>query len=190
VNITQELIDAVGPLQVCGETISTTSGATLSDALEALCVTVQGVQDRQLFRQLVAAALNCAVTGDASNCDSVVPEFSACSDLCAGTVDPNAPTVNDCIGLLDCFNNGGQIESGQCATGTCQNQPSVFCGGDFGDCPLLNGLTQACITFPGNCESAALCNHDINFCPASSPASSTDACKQARFDQCTIDSCP
>ncbi|HXC50297.1 MAG TPA: hypothetical protein VN634_05380 [Candidatus Limnocylindrales bacterium] len=190
INVTQELLDAVGPIQVCGETLSTTSGATLSSVLEALCVRVQGVQQRQLFRQLVAAALNCAVSGELADCDTIIPEFSECSDVCEGTAAPGSLSEGECIALLDCFNNGGTIISGQCATGTCASQPTINCGADFGACPLLNGLPQACVPFEDNCHDQDLCNEDIGFCPDQGPASSTEGCRLAQSDTCTIDSCP
>jgi len=197
-NITQDLLDLVGPLDVCGQSISTTSNASkpyvaglgLSSDLEALCVRVQGDQTRQLYRQLVAAALNCAVTGVANFCELIIPEFTACDEVCQGTAPQDAPSETECIQLLDCFNNGGEMFSGQCALGTCADQPSIQCGGDFGACPDFNQAPQACEPFPDNCHSQELCNENIGFCPDSTPATSEAACKEAQANSCTIDSCP
>ncbi len=197
-NITQELLDLVGPLQVCGQTISTTSntskpfldGLGLTSALEALCVRVQGDSTLQLYRQLVAAALNCAVTGVANFCNLIIPEFDACSDVCEGTAGVGAPTEGECIALLDCFNNGGEMVGDQCSLGTCASQPQTNCGGDFGPCPDFNGLPQPCVPFEDNCHDQELCNEDIGFCPDSTPATSEAACREAQSNQCTIVSCP
>ena len=160
----------------------------------------KGVHQRQLYRQLVAAALNCAASGHANDCDDVVGEFvhvtgvdapfSDCSNLCAGTPPVDPPSVGDCVGWLDCFNNGGQIINGGCAFGTCETQTTINCGGDAGDCPNIGDVAQPCIAFVANCHASAMCNESIDFCPKQTAASSTGACKEARFNECTIDSCP
>ena len=203
-NIAQELLKIVGNLSVCGETISATSnqdspyldGLKLTSDLEGLCMRTKGVLQRQLYRQLVAALLNCAVSGGAGHCDQLLAKyidvsFDDCSDVCAGNppaVDP--PSVGDCIGQLDCFNNGGQVVSGKCATGTCESQPELVCGGEYGSCPDFNALPQACIAFANNCHAQEVCNEGLGFCPKKTPASSSSACREARFNECTIDSCP
>src|SRR5205085_8666806 len=147
IDVTQALIDVVGPIQVCGQTITTSSGGDLSAALQALCVRVQGVQERQLYRQLVAASLNCAVSGFLGDCDTLIPGYDECNAICQGLPDGTS-TEGSCIALLDCFNNGGTVINGMCGTGTCASQPTIHCGGDFGACPLFNGLTQACVEDP------------------------------------------
>jgi len=154
----------------------------------------KGVHQRQLYRQLVAAALNCAASGFANDCDHILHKyidvtFADCNAVCEGTPPDPAPSVGDCVSQLDCFNNGGQIVSGSCATGTCESQPEIACGGDHGSCPDFNALPQACIPFENNCHSQEMCNELIDFCPKNTPASSPKACQEARFDDCTIDSC-
>ncbi|MCA1789116.1 MAG: hypothetical protein LC667_04430 [Thioalkalivibrio sp.] len=197
-NVGQLLIDAVGPLEVCGQMLTSTTnlsspyleGLGLSSILEGLCVSVGGVRERQLYRQLVAAALNCAASGEANNCDALVPIFDACSDLCAGDpsfIDP--PTVGECIEQLDCFNNGGQSDGEGCVFGTCEVNPEISCGLEPGDCPDVNGSPQNCIPFADSCRTAELCNEDIGWCPIEGPASSPGACREARLNSCTIDSC-
>src|SRR6185369_1046499 len=204
VNVAQTLLDIVGPLSVCGQTISATSnqdspfldGLGLTSDLQGLCMKTKGVHQRQLYRQLVAAALNCAASG-ATDCDNVANtymdvDFQDCSDICAGLPVVDPPTVGECIGQLDCFNNGGQVilGTGKCATGTCPNeQVLTYCGGDFGACPLINEVAQDCVAFENNCHAQAMCNEEINFCPKNTPASSPKACQEARFDDCTIDDC-
>jgi hypothetical protein len=123
----------------------------------------KGVKQRQLYRQLVAAGLNCGISG--SDCDSILEKyvavnFSDCSDVCAGNPPVDGPTVNECIANLDCFNNGGQMIDDVC----------VF-------------------DLEGNCHAAALCNEDLGVCPKKTAASSPAACKEARANSCTIDSC-
>ena len=52
----------------------------------------QGVQQRQLYRQLVAFRLNCVMSGEAGNCDALVPMASACDALCAAEDFTSAAT--------------------------------------------------------------------------------------------------
>ena len=76
-----------------------------------------------------------------------------------------------------------------CAFGTCADQPEIFCEGDFESCPDIDSVSQECVEFPLNCHDAPLCNESIDFCPKKTPASSPAACKEARFNDCTIDDC-
>jgi len=153
----------------------------------------EGVKQRQLYRQLMATALNCAISG--GDCDAILAQyvdvsFTECSNLCAGTLPAEgAPTARECVRQLDCFNNGGQTVDGKCALGTCANDPSLHCGSAYGSCPDVNALPQECVDFANSCHDADLCNEDIGVCPTKTPASSPKACKEARFNDCTIDSC-
>jgi len=209
VNMGQMVIDAAGGLEVCGQTITKTSnlaapyldGLGLSSDLEGLCVSVKGVTQRQLYRQLTAAALNCAITGD--DCDAVLARhtdvtFSECSALCASlTPSPVAPlapvptlTANKCISRLDCFNNGGQIIDGKCATGLCDGVAEAYCGAKYGDCVPTEAVPEpVCVPFEKNCHAEALCNEALGVCPTKTAASSSAACREAKGDSCTIDSC-
>jgi len=169
-NIGQMVIDAVGPLEVCGQTITTTSrhdspyveGLGLSSALEGLCVKDNGVQQRQLYRHLLTTALNCGMSG--VDCDAITlkhagVKFSDCNDLCAGNAPANVPSIGACVRSLSCFNNGGEMSGKQCVqnTNSCQ-QP--------------------------------VCNPAIGEeCPPQTPASSPRACNEATMNDCTIDSC-
>jgi hypothetical protein len=172
INIGQLVLDAAGPLEVCGQSISTTSnfgspyvdGLGLTSNLEGLCKRTQGVKQRQLFRQLTAAALNCAISG--GDCDDILAKyvdvsFSDCSGVCAGDPPADPPSVQECIRNLDCFNNGGQMIGDECVK------------------DIL-----------GNCHDAPLCNEALGVCPKSTKASSPFACKEAKFNSCSIDSCP
>jgi hypothetical protein len=92
-NITQTVIDAAGPLAVCGESISTTGIDDAASALEAMCVRVRGEQRLQLARQLTAAALNCVVT-DLEAAARRIPPMSArtpASPDCSTTATRSAP---------------------------------------------------------------------------------------------------
>ncbi len=139
-SLIQTILDQAGSLSVCGQTIDSATGTgDLDSALEALCVQARGVDERDLFRQLVTTALNCEIS-EGGTCDQILSRFidvsfSDCSALCAGTPVPGSPTVDECIDQLSCFNSGGQVVDGQCARGTCENDPGQLCGGDFGSCP-------------------------------------------------------
>ncbi|MFN2426065.1 MAG: hypothetical protein ABR587_06420, partial [Candidatus Binatia bacterium] len=171
INVGQLVIDAAGPLEVCGETITTTSngglpylqGLGLTSNLEGLCMRAKGVPQRRLYRQLMAAALNCGISG--GDCDAILGKyvdvsFSDCSDLCAGNPVQDGPTLGQCVSQLDCFNNGGLLVEGECV-----------------------------LDLPGNCHDAPLCNEALGVCPKSTPASSPKACREARHNDCSIDDC-
>jgi hypothetical protein len=102
---------AGGSLSVCGECISNTNtGETrapndAAGALEALCVKVQGQQERQLARQLLSAALNCVMSGVGNSCGGTnAIDWATCNAVCQGT--SSAMTVGQCIDSMDSFNNG------------------------------------------------------------------------------------
>jgi hypothetical protein len=114
-NLTQEVIDyAGGSLGViCGVEITNTSVADYTDpavpagdgngsATEGICVPPKGYQPRQLMRQLIAAALNCVVSGGGTDCTgiSIYDDFTAANAACA------AGEVGDWIDIIDDFNNG------------------------------------------------------------------------------------
>jgi hypothetical protein len=203
VNLTQRVIDAAGGLSVCGELVTKTvrqqppplEDLGLSSALQGLCVRTQGVRQRQLYRQLLATSLNCAMS-DADDCDALVDEFvnvtfSECDAVCAGTDGSGGPSMQKCIKQLRCFNVGGRIvEGGDCALGNCASQKSLYCGADFGACPLINDRHQGCREFADNCYQTKFCQESLGICYGATPRSSRAACRTAAFDDCTIDSCP
>ncbi|MFN2425952.1 MAG: ice-binding family protein [Candidatus Binatia bacterium] len=170
-NVTQAVLDSAGGIEVCGELITTTSnvsspyldGLDLTSALEGLCVRVQGQKVRQLYRQLVATALNCQISSGA-DCDEILARyievsFSDCNALCAdGGSSLGDVSVGECIEQLDCFNNGGLFVDGACVEG-------------------------------GGCHEEALCNEELGICPSNTRASSPRACQEATSNRCTIDSC-
>ncbi|MFN2376773.1 MAG: hypothetical protein ABR538_09565, partial [Candidatus Binatia bacterium] len=170
-NVTQAVLDSAGGLEVCGQLITTTSnigspyldGLGLTSALEGLCVSVKGDKVRQLYRQLVATALNCQISSG-TDCDVILARyidvsFEDCSALCADGGNSLADvTVGECIEQLDCFNNGRVMVDGSCVEG-------------------------------GGCHDEPLCNEEIGVCPLKTPASSSNACNEATKNKCTIDSC-
>jgi hypothetical protein len=206
-NIVQEILDAVGGLHVCGQTITETSTDTspfldsfgLNSALEALCVHVGQDPERALYRELVTAALNCAISG-AVDCDSEVSKFVSvsynnCNALCGGaaaTDDEGNSPVATCIAQLDCYNSGGHLIDGLCALGSC-DVTRAPCGAEYGQCQPFPTVTfpilQVCKRFEGNCRDEDFCNPGLDICPTNFKGGSSEACKEAKHDQCTIDQC-
>ena len=197
-NIGQAVLDEVGTLNVCGEEIQvTTNLGLLNSSLEGLCVRTQGVHNRQLYRQLVTTAFNCAIS-EGGSCDNVLEgivdvKFSECSALCEGNPVADGPTLEECKDQLDCFNGGGRWIDGQCARGTCAEDTDEYCGADYGDCPLVGDQAQDCVRFADSCAKQDLCSEDLDapatICPKPGPASSPKICNEARHNDCTIDYC-
>jgi hypothetical protein len=196
-NIGQSVIDSGGALEVCGQSI-TASDATdsLNSLVEALCVKTKGVEERQLYRQLVTTALNCSLS-EGGTCDDILSRFvdvsfTECNALCAGDPVEEGPTIDECRSQLACFNRGGRLEEGECVTGTCEEDPEIFCRSDE-DCPLVNDLAQECVDFEDNCADERICSEELDsdaqICPTKRRASSVAACKEARQNECTIDDC-
>ncbi|HXC53510.1 MAG TPA: hypothetical protein VN634_21665 [Candidatus Limnocylindrales bacterium] len=199
-NVTQTILDQVGPLDICGQRIDSTDLGNLDSAVEALCVKARGVEERSLFRALVTTALNCAIS-EGGTCDQIVSRFvdvsfDDCNRLCAGTAVPGGPGIDECIDQLFCFNRGGTTFAGQCALGTCQEDPELLCGDDFNACPDFDGDgdPDRCEPFEGNCSDARLCttnlDTDAKICvQGRALPSSVKLCRRARRNNCTIDFC-
>jgi hypothetical protein len=121
-NITQAVIDSIGTdgcIEVCGENINNTKVGSDASALEAMCVSPRGDQRLQLVRQLTAMALNCIVSGIGPDCagDGALDTlFSECSETVCRDDKEGATykSVGQCIGTIDCFNNGGIVGGGAC----------------------------------------------------------------------------
>jgi len=114
-NLTQEVIDYAGGSlgEICGVVIDNTSvhdydspaipaGDGNGSATEGICVPPKGYQPRQLMRQLIAASLNCVVSGSTPDCMgiSIYQDFTDASADCANG------EVGDWIDIIDAFNNG------------------------------------------------------------------------------------
>jgi len=199
-NVTQAAIDAAGGfLTVCGQTVDRSIPVgTLDSALEGLCMSAEGVHQRQLYRQLLAAALNCSLSG-VDDCSQLVPGFAECDAACAGGIENAEPGgLEQCGRSLGCFNNGGVIDpAGRCVLGYCSREHHKGCGGEVGECRFIdvNGDGQndnRCLDLPGNCHDRDLCDSPVDsLCfDSTGPASSPGACNDARKNDCTIDSCP
>lgn len=109
INITQRVIDAAGGcLEVCGERITNTDLESASSSVEAMCIAVMGVGERQLARQLMATALNCVMSGGGATCAgvSIQPVFADCNTVCESGGTSGSRSIGDCITLLDDYNNG------------------------------------------------------------------------------------
>jgi hypothetical protein len=122
--------------------------------------------------------------------------FDNCNGLCSGDFIPEGDydlAVQACTHQLDCYNRGGRMVAGKCAIGKC-DVTDELCGSDSGPCPAIPMVTfpilQTCGRFPGNCRDEGFCQEGLEVCPPRTPASSSQACKEARRDQCTIDDCP
>jgi len=218
-NYTQAVIDAGTCLEVCGQTICGTDGVTddsggllsIGSALEALCITNNDTDKRrQVYRQMVTAALNCVVSGAGDDCSALLDpilvgialdgkDWDACNLACAaGWNATTEPILKQCLSQLDCFNNGfqwidldGNGPKGLgCAQGTC----SV----DHKPC---NGQAAACSTLIANnicvidgCHNRSLCDSPIAgeltglTCPGESlgPTSSVEECRTAQRNACSI----
>ena len=196
-NITQAVLDAAGGLVICGETIDDTDVDSANSAVEAICVAVQGQQERQLARQLTAAGLNCVVTNGSATCDgvSINDLFDNCNLLCDANAgnDPVGYTVGGCIAQIDCFNNGGVFAGGECTTGTCSNDPNEGCTqDDLSNC----AIGAECVPLEDNCHEATFEDFEFELpndgLPESDPcfehqgpADGAD-CKAAKKTDCTV----
>jgi hypothetical protein len=87
-NITQQVLDAGGGLEICGECITTTVPVKdASSAVEAMCASPSGNILLQNARQLTALGLNCSVSGFGGDCsgDPFLAELMAdCNAACVG----------------------------------------------------------------------------------------------------------
>jgi cysteine-rich repeat protein len=194
------VLDEVGTIEVCGETIDNADDlGDLDSALEGLCVRPRGDEQRELYRALLATALNCLLS-EGGDCDDILSRFtdisfSDCDALCQGDDVVGGPTVQECIDQLECFNRGGQLIDGDCATGTCESDPGQLCGGDFGSCPG-NGIEddegEDCVAFDDNCADARLCGSpdaEVRLCGLKLVPRNQKLCRDSRSNDCTIDDC-
>jgi hypothetical protein len=181
-NITQAVIDSVGYLDVCGFMIDNTDAdptAPLNEsALEAMCTSPKGIIERQLVRQLTAAALNCVMSGasDGACTGTDRAELLAdCNTACTGGI--SSRSVNDCIDEIDCFNNGGAWDGDHCASGLGYCEGTTIPCDDSGGC----GQDVACIPSWETCHDRDLCLQDSNLCwDKPGPAGSSGECKLAK----------
>jgi hypothetical protein len=190
-NVGQEILEAADGIDVCGHHLVVTDDlGGLDSALEGLCVRTQGERIRQLYRQLITTAFNCLMS-EGGSCDEILDglvdvSFSDCDDLCAGDPQGESPTIEECIENLDCFNSGGRMIEGECATGTCDDDGETLCEEDD-DCED----ELECVRFEDSCANSAFCSEEldspIQICPKKGAASSPKTCKIARKNGCTID---
>jgi len=170
--ITQDVIDKVGCIEICGEVITNTVVKNADSALEAMCISKAGGTRLQLVRQLTATALNCIETNGNSSCDStsINELYDACNSACAS--GSNKVTLSDgtynCSKALDCYNNGGEYNptTGYCKIGTC-SITEADCNGD-GACPPVViadiPTPQTCVHTEGNCHDQPLCSSASGLC--------------------------
>jgi hypothetical protein len=190
-NVGQEILEAADGIDVCGHHLVVTDDiGGLDSALEGLCVRTQGELIRQLYRQLITTAFNCLMS-EGGNCDEILDglvdvSFSECDAVCGDVADEGAPTIEECIENLDCFNSGGRMIEGECATGTCDDDGETLCEDDD-DCED----ELECVRFEDSCANSAFCSEELDspvqICPKKGAASSPKTCKLARKNGCTID---
>jgi hypothetical protein len=173
-NVTLGAIElAGGSINVCGQTIDSTQPVgEIASALEALCVKVEGELQRQLYRQLVAATLNCAISGSSADCGALVEGYDECNQVCIDADTLTNGEIGACVGVIDCFNNGGEL--------------------------IDTGEGEECLIPESSCHDVPLCPADTDgdgvpdveglpcFEPLG-PASSPKDCNLARKNDCTID---
>jgi hypothetical protein len=139
---------------ICGVEINNTSvngysgagsypGNGDESAVEGMCVHIKTKIVRQLQRQLIAASLNCVVSGGSADCTgvSVGTDWKAANADCAtvangGTV---AGGLSPWIEIIDDFNNG---------------EPPFKCTENIEDSPVFDGLNRV----PGPAGSSNACN--------------------------------
>jgi hypothetical protein len=165
--MTQGIIDrAGGCMVVCGEKITNTNLNDAESAVEALCVP-DGESTKQLARYLVAAALNCVLSGGPADCStsSIAATYAACDAACAA--GKTTAVINN--RTVDC------VEAGEY---------SLFHDYDYRNPPG---------TVVGLCANGNLCTPNLPCTDHSTcktpPASSIDKCDTAKANTCTVVPC-
>jgi hypothetical protein len=108
----KDITGAFLPQTVCGVTIDNTNVGVPGSAEETLCVSIRGNQDLQLARQLLAAKLNCAISGGMNGTcqDAAIQSLVAgCDMVCtdnANAQNPDITAIGNCINMIDNLNNG------------------------------------------------------------------------------------
>ena len=89
---------------ICGREITNTLIEDYGSAVEGICVHPKTEIVRQLARQLIAASLNCVMSGGGADCTgiSIYDDFTDANAACAA----NAGDLSSWIGIIDDFNNG------------------------------------------------------------------------------------
>ena len=145
-NLTQLVIDAAGgELSICGQTIDNTNVGNVNSAVEAMCVRIEGQQQRQLARQLTAMALNCVVSGGDSDCTGTSVEQLFAEANAACIAGGGGPELGSWIDQVDAFNNG--IGS-DCGDRELDASTEIFDG--ISPFPGPAGSARACSSANGN----------------------------------------
>ena len=143
-NLTQMVIDAAGgELSVCGQVIDNTDVGNVNSAVEAMCVRIEGEQQRQLARQLTAMALNCVVSGGDADCAGTSVEDLFADANAACIAGGGGPELGPWIELVDEFNNDPE-----CGERNLDESTDIFDGVD--PLPGPAGSARACRDANGN----------------------------------------
>jgi len=186
-NVTGELLETAGCLEICGEVIRTTAVDDADSAVEALCESPRGTQERQLARQLTALGLNCIASGFGPLCagwPGVEDLFAECNAVCE--FGPNGRTVDECIMAVSCANEGGDpFETpGACYTGTCSDNGAPCSSRDKQHCESPSLAT--CDPDPASCHQEEICNPGLGVCVPPGTSANPTSCKMAKMSACSI----
>jgi hypothetical protein len=161
-NLTQTVIDSNGGTlgDICGVEITDTStnnyagtGEGTSNgansAVEGMCVHPKTKIVRQLQRQLIAASLNCVISGGGANCagtslgNDQIADFTwtEANDACTTVANGGTVTggLSQYIEVIDAFNNG---------------EAPFTCSEDIKESDVFDGLDKV----PGPAGSSRACN--------------------------------
>ena len=188
-NVTQDLLDAAHCIEVCDEVISTTNVDDANSAIEGLCVKVQGTDERQLARQLIALGLNCIASGYGPDCEGwpgVEQLFEDCNMKCEPQSQPWGITVGECIDMVSCINEGGDpfSQPGSCFTGTCSDNGRPCSDRDRSNC--TSPTLARCLEDLDGCHAEEICNPGVGVCVPPGTSADPSNCKRARASACTI----
>ena len=189
-DITQAVIDAAGGLEVCGIPVDNTMLDMPGSALEGMCLANREEKVLQFYRHMIAASLNCVMSGSPIDCDGTEIEqlYRDCTDLCIMTSDWDV--LEECSTRVDCWNNGGtMLASGMCQLGTCAVDGAP-CESEE-DCGFNDmGEPIECVPMEDTCHDRPLVNEalGLDFDPPG-PASSSKACNAAIKNDCDLLNC-
>ncbi len=178
-NITQQVIEAAGGcLEICGERITNTVLDSADSALEAMCVSVGGVRERQLARQLSVEecidALDCWNNGghpqadgrcrsDGDDCHQA-PLCNLSLGLCfsepgpAGSSDAcsQAKRVSKSCTVIEANSRRSPANENGCAFGMKEDEEACACEHD--GCVAGGALVEGCDPCVGEiCASQPFC---------------------------------
>ena len=188
-NVTGEVLDAAECLGICGELLWNTEARDADSVLEGLCIRVQGTQERQLARQLIGLGLNCTASGYGPHCEGwagVEGLFDECNRICEMPNQIWDVTVESCIEMVSCLNEGGDPfgQPGTCFTGLCSDNGAPCSDRDRSAC--TSPTLATCGPNPASCHASEICLDGLGVCVPPGTSADPTTCKRARSSPCTI----